>query len=907
MTTGAVLAGFYDYRLVALSVFISIVACYAALDLSERGTTARGKIRLAWLWGGAAPMGIGIWAMHYIGMLAFHLPIPVQYDWPTVLLSLLVAILASGVALFVVSRPTMGMVRAILGSVIMGSGIAGMHYIGMEAMRLKAMCVYSPGIVVLSVALAVAISFVALKLAFAQREDRTRWGERKILSAVIMGLAIPIMHYVGMAAATFVPDPALRLNLANSVSISRFGLASLSFVTLVILVHVSIVSGIDRRFAAKEQELTQSQVQLQIIFDNMSEGIAVLDSKGNVSQMNKAAALFFGLPREQIEREKLKDLLDAFTPDGEFLPLDQRPGAMALRGQFVKDHEIALRPRTTGQTRIAEVSTAPIPSPSGAARQVIVSYRDITDRKRTDETQARLAAIVESSEDAIIGKDLQGTVTAWNRGAERTFGYTSEEMIGTPIRRLLPAGAEQEEDEILARIAHGDTVDHFETVRKRKDGQIIHVSLTISPIRNSRGEVVGASKIVRDITARRLMERQLHQSQKMEALGQLTGGIAHDFNNLLGVILGNLDLLERMLPGNDAALKRVQTTQRAAIRGAELTRRLLTTSSRGELNPAPLSLRDALHELVELASRTLGPEIRITTHCEEQLPPVFVDAAGLESALLNLVVNARDAMPRGGSLTFRSDAIDLGADYPAVQTGELKPGRYACISVSDSGPGMSKETMERAFEPFFTTKPRNKGTGLGLAMVYGFMKQSGGAVRLYSEEGYGTTVSLYLPLADEPLKLSRETGPAQEPLKLGGTVLVVDDEAPLLEIAEAFLTDMGFTVLQAEDSTAALNIAAQAGAIDLLVTDIIMPGKMNGIELAQKVSELRPGIRVIFTSGFPAEALAERSGKLVAGPLLHKPYLRAEFTAIIGKTMQEKEPDSRSDSPVGAEERLAEN
>jgi signal transduction histidine kinase len=458
-------------------------------------------------------------------------------------------------------------------------------------------------------------------------------------------------------------------------------------------------------------------------------------------------------------------------------------------------------------------------------------------------------------------------------------------MVGKAYRVVLPAGHENEEDDTQKRILRGELVEHTETVRKRKNGEIVHVSVNASPIRNARGEIVGVSKIVRDISAKRQLERQLRQSQKMEALGQLTGGIAHDFNNLLGVIVGNLDLLDRLLDGNEKARKRVETAQKAATRGAELTRRLLAFSSKEELNPVSVSLQTVIQELMDLSGRTLGPEIRITSHSDGPTPQVYVDVAGLESALLNLVVNARDAMPKGGTLVFRTFAIDLDTHYPPVQTGELKPGRYACISVSDSGPGMSKETMERAFEPFFTTKPRHKGTGLGLAMVYGFMKQSGGTVRLYSEEGYGTTVSLYLPLQDVTDGPVIQAVPAQAPARLDGTALVVDDELPLLEIAHAYLADMGFTVLEAGDSATALGILNGGAKIDLLVTDIIMPGKMNGIELAQAIGQLQPGIRVVFTSGFPAEALAERSGRPVMGPLLRKPYLRSEFMTMVASAM----------------------
>jgi nitrogen-specific signal transduction histidine kinase/CheY-like chemotaxis protein len=393
-----------------------------------------------------------------------------------------------------------------------------------------------------------------------------------------------------------------------------------------------------------------------------------------------------------------------------------------------------------------------------------------------------------------------------------------------------------------------------------------------------------------DVTETRTLEQQFRQSQKMEALGQLTGGIAHDFNNLLGVIVGNLDLLERIVAGNESALKRVTTAQRTALRGADLTRRLLAFSRREQLNPAPIQVEAALRDLAELAGRTLGPEIRIATQCDADLPPVFADAAALESALLNLAVNARDAMPHGGAITLSARLAHLSGSDALIESGELGPGQYARIAVSDSGQGMSRETLDRALEPFFTTKPRDKGTGLGLAMVYGFVKQSGGAIRLYSEVGVGTTVSLFLPLSAQSVEEISLPAPVLAAENPGGTVLVVDDELDLLDIAEAFLAELGYTVIRAADGASALRALEDAGPIDLMVTDIIMPGGINGFELAERVRRLRPGIRILYTSGFPAEALAERSGKLEDGPILNKPYQRAEFADMVRKSLRRTVP-----------------
>jgi PAS domain S-box-containing protein len=765
MFTNVLLTGSYDYRLAALSVLIAILAAYAALDLAGRVTTARRGVRLAWLCGGSLAMGGGIWAMHYVGMEAFHLPVPVTYDWPTVLLSLFAAILAAAIALYAVSRRTVSLRHMVAGGIFMGGGIAAMHYIGMHAMRLPATCVYSPWLVLLSVILAIVVSFVALQQAFRFRETRTSGGWRKLSTAVLMGLAIPTTHYVGMSAVHFVATPSVTDQ--DSVSVFSLGLATIVVATLLTLGLVFLSSIVDRRFLAQAQRLVERELQLQAVFDNMNEGVFVLDRNGKTVLANEAGLRLIGAPEDKNANEQAAELFEVFLPTGEFLPLDQRPVARALRGEFVQSFELIFRRKSTGETDTREISTAPVPDANGHYGQVIVTYRDITESKQ--------------------------------------------------------------------------------------------------------------------------FEKYLQQSQKMEAIGELTGGVAHDFNNMLSVIVGNLDLIERLAADNETILKRVKTAQRAARRGAELTHRLLAFSRNAELKAVPTNLQHSVRNVMELA-HAFGPEFRIVNDFhDDSNTRVLVDPAGLENALLNLMVNARDAMPKGGTLTISTQISNLEENYPAVRAGELDAGRFAHISVSDQGHGMSKETLDRVFEPFFTTKPQGKGTGLGLAMVYGFAKQSHGVVRIYSEPGYGTTVSIYLPLAEtgaQPIPVPIRGLPQA---KSSGNVLVVDDEPDILEIAVAYLEEMGYTVHQANDGVRALEALKQQKNIDLLVSDLIMPGGMNGAELAQMARELAPDIKVIYCSGFAAGILEERNMPLVHGPLLNKPYQRKEFEAIIRSAMKSPE------------------
>ncbi len=636
-----------------------------------------------------------------------------------------------------------------------------------------------------------------------------------------------------------------------------------------------------------DKHLVQMEARYRGLLEAAPDGMVVVNKDGEIVLLNAQAEKRFGYRRDELLGQKVTNII----PKGfaERLIADEtRTAAEALAQQIGTGIEL-IGQRKDGSEFPIEIMLSPLESTEGIL--VTAALRDITVRKDADihlvQMEARYRGLLEAAPDGMVVVNQGGEIVLLNAQAENQFGYRRDELLGQKVTNIIPKGFAERliadgtrtaAEALAQQIGTG-----IELIGLRKNGSEFPIEIMLSPLESTEGILVTAA--IRDISERKQLARQLHQSQKMEAIGQLTGGIAHDFNNLLGVIIGNLDLLDRLVADNPAAIKRVQTAQKAATRGADITRRLLVFSSNEELKPSVVLLGDSIHNTIELAARALGAEIKITTHLDESVPPLFVDPAGLESALLNLVVNARDAMPKGGSIIISSKLQDLDDSHPAVHTGDLKVGRYICVSITDTGSGMSKETQERAFEPFFTTKPRNKGTGLGLAMVYGFVKQSGGTVRVYSEVGHGTTVSLYLPIVEN---LSHPVpADAPQPLneRLGGTVLVVDDEVDLLDIALAYLADMGFTAFKAIDGASALEVLAQQSEIDLMVTDIVMSGGMNGVELVQRARDLRHDLKIIYSSGFPAEALAEKSMPLVDGPLLRKPYQRAEFVAIVSRTM----------------------
>jgi PAS domain S-box-containing protein len=634
-----------------------------------------------------------------------------------------------------------------------------------------------------------------------------------------------------------------------------------------------------RRLAA-EGALQDSEEKYRLLLDGVQDyAILMLDPQGLVAGWSTSAERMQGYTAEEIVGRNFSCFFLAEDIDR------RRPEEMLRIAAATGRHEeVCMCVRKDGSEFLAGISLKPLRNAAGDLRGFSEICRDLTEHKKSEE---RYRGLLEAAPDAMVVVNEAGEIVLLNAQAEKQLGYRRDELLGQNVKNIIPEGfAERLIADALRTTAEAlaqQIGTGIELYGRRKDGTEFPIEIMLSPLQSAEGVLVTAA--IRDISERKQLASQLRQSQKMEAIGLLTGGIAHDFNNLLAIVIGNLGLLERLIDGNDAALKRLKPAQKAAARGADLTRRLLGLASKEDLNPVSIRLDEAIQETIELAGRALGPEIKIFTNFDLAVPAVFVDVAGLESALLNLAVNARDAMPQGGTLTIGTQLSHLDESFPPVQTGELNSGAYARISVSDTGHGMSRETLDRALEPFFTTKTRTKGTGLGLAMVYGFARQSGGTVRLYSEQGHGTTVTLYLPLAGESAPAAPELPAAHVSSHAGGTVLVVDDEPELLEIAHEYLVAMGYSVLRADNAPSALKTIAEDSEIDLMITDIIMPGGMNGVELAEKARLLSPRLKVIYSSGFPADALVERKRTRAGDPMLRKPYQRTEFAAMVRRTL----------------------
>ncbi|MDB4929829.1 MAG: domain S-box protein [Myxococcaceae bacterium] len=740
------------------------------------------------------------------------------------------------------------------------------------------------------------------------------------------------------------------------------------------------------------EQLRVSEARYRRLIEGTTEAIWMLDAGQRISFANARAAELLGYdaPADLIGLG-----IDAFLDADE---------SAATAAQFRRRRdgeggqvEARLR-RRDGAPVWVLVESTPFFDAAGRYEGLLAMAMDVTARRAAEEERARLAAIVESCDEAILGKDLDGRITSWNAGAEQLYGYSRAEMLGRPAALLVRPDRPDEEAGLLARVARGERVVHFETERVCRDGATVPVSLSVSPIRDADGKVVGASSIARDLSAqhraaaasaesarvqqlffasspvpivlfdavtlefvavndaamtlygygreeflrlrltdlrlpteastgalvcgegteewrggathrrkdgttlqveiqsrphrldgravrmavfqdvtdKQQLEAQLRQSQKMEAVGRLAGGVAHDFNNLLSVILGYAELAIGDLRPGEPMRDDLGEIKRAAERAAGLTQQLLAFSRQQILAPRVLDLAEVVAGTEKMLRRLVGEDVALTLLAAPGAALCRVDPGQVEQVVMNLVVNARDAMPAGGQLTIETSAIDLDVAYAAEHL-DVAAGRYVLLSVTDTGCGIDKATMARIFEPFFTTKEKGKGTGLGLSTVFGIVKQSGGHVWVYSEPGVGTTFKVYLPRVDERAEALPPSAPLASTDHGTETVLLVEDEEAVRNLVRQVLRRGGYHVIDAANAGQALLHCEQFGArIHLLLTDVIMP-QMSGRQLAERLAPMRPDMRVLYMSGYTENSIVHH-GVLDAGiAYLAKPVTPARL------------------------------
>ncbi|MGA9947650.1 MAG: PAS domain S-box protein [Xanthobacteraceae bacterium] len=665
-----------------------------------------------------------------------------------------------------------------------------------------------------------------------------------------------------------------------------------------------------RRTEAELERRTDRERLLSAAVQSSNDSIITLTSDGIVTSWNPAAVRLFGWT----DKEMFGRSIDQIVPDDRHHEVPHIFDTIA-RGEILDNYQ-TVRLSKDGRAITVSLSVAPIKLASGSVIGACSVARDITESIKAKERieqemheRRRITGILDntinSMADAVLVGDRDGNIVLCNAAAQRVMnireGMTPAQW--TYAQQIFMADGVTPmplQERPLMRAVRGESFEDYElTVHYPHAGTPITFVATGGPIRAGSQQAAGGVVVYHDVSEARETERQLRQAQKMEAVGQLTGGVAHDFNNILTVITGTIEILEEGVADRPELAAIAKMIDDAAARGAELTNHLLAFSRRQPLQPRDTNVNALIMEVGRLLRPTLGGNIEIESMLDDNASSALIDPSQLTTSLLNLALNARDAMPGGGKLTFETTDAILDDNYAGMNE-EVGPGPYVMIAVSDNGSGIAPDIIDKVFEPFFTTKVLGKGSGLGLSMVYGFVKQSGGHIKIYSEVGHGSTIKMYLPRAATMAQQFTDMAPA-EPIHGGyETVLIVEDDALVRTYVTAQVRALGYRTLAATNAAEALTLIDGDTPIDLLFTDVVMPGTMNGRQLADETRRRRPGIKVLFTSGYAENAIVHH-GRLDPGVLLlAKPYRKQQLAQMIRIALGAMDDDSGGDAVAGA-------
>ena len=620
-----------------------------------------------------------------------------------------------------------------------------------------------------------------------------------------------------------------------------------------------------------ELALRQSEELFRSLTEQTAELITIFAADGTFKYVSPTAERVLGWTAPELLGRTMAEILhpdDVETAAGVMRAIADSPGESAV-------HCIRVRHRN-GSFRVLEgTGTNLLDHP--VVRGIVSNARDVTDRIAAEEGLRFQAHLLDTVEQGVLACDRNGTIVYWNRGAERMLGWGRDEVLGRGYAEVIASDPDPENAQLFDAVVSGAGSRSRVRTLRRRDGTTVIASGTASPLIGANGAIEGIVGVFTDITAQRQLEEQLRQSQKMEAVGKLAGGIAHDFNNLLTVIIGRAEFM-RMAPlGGGDWTHDLEEIRDAAGRAASLTRQLLAYSRKQLLQPKTLQLNDVVASLAPMLGRLIGEDIELVQRLGADVPAIHADPGQLEQVVLNLAVNARDAMPNAGVLTIatRSETIAPGSEVSLANDGVA--GTFCVLSVTDTGVGMDDETASRIFEPFFTTKEVGHGTGLGLSMVFGIAKQSGGFITVRSRLGAGSTFDLYLPALVEQVDDAPKPGPSLNGCGGTETILLVEDSDAVRVLAENILRRLGYTVLTASDGQEALALsAAHPGHIDLVLTDVVMP-RMSGRELAEAITGQRPGVRILYMSGYTDDVIIRKGLHDPSASFMEKPFTTASL------------------------------
>jgi len=1007
----------YDAFYVGLSVIVAVLAAFAALDLAGRFHSAQsdiGPTGVRWILAGGSVLGLAMWSMHFIGMRAMHLPVPIAYNTSLMMLSAVVAIILSLLALMVFNRPEFGVGTVVPGGLLMGAAIAGMHYIAMASLRVEASLRYTTSVVMVSILFGTVASLAALWLASKFRSGVSNKGTLlKISSAVVLGAAISGTHYIGMAAAHFYPgqtgaysaryilasgemdqvvvagailiillavigaifdrnvqagravltsrlagqtlelknseqqyrllfdhnpnpmwvysDSTLAFLAVNEAAVRRYGYSQAEFLSMFRhdirvqpespdhsgngvsaenvgadpswdgqhrkkngnVIDVAVTSraitfdGHDAHIALvldvtspkrAEEALRQSEQQMRLILDNALDAVVTMGSSGAISDWNAQAEKMFGWSRAEAMgrlmsatiipdryREHHDRGLKKFLESGVGPVLNKRIEITALRRDGSEfPVELAISPAKVGEDWTFSAFIRDLTSRAEAERALHASER-------------RLFQILEAVPMGILVADAAGQIVFANAGGQKTLGGRVLPSVGVgklaEVYQAYLAGTDQfypAERMPLMRALQGEAsaVDDMEL---HHGDQVVSLSVEGAPILDTEGKVVSAVMAFIDTTERKSLEAQVRQASKMEAVGQLAGGVAHDFNNLLTVIMSYSSMLLDRLGPEDCNREDVQEIAAASDRAAALTRQLLAFSRKQVMQPQIMDINAVIHDVENMLRRIIGEDIDLQTSLDPGVGTINADPGQLQQVLMNLVVNARDAMPAGGRVQISTSNSRLSVESAAGAVRAVD-GDYVVLTVSDTGTGMTHEVQRRLFDPFFTTKDQGRGTGLGLSTVYGIIKQSGGEIFVHSELGEGSSFNVYFPHFVATAEHRMPEIEAGEVPRGTETVLLVEDDANVRSLATRVLTGYGYKVLVASGGVEALAMALDPSTvIDVVLTDVVMPG-INGRELLEQIVAARPGLASLLMSGYTDDEVLRRGVMQGEAVFLQKPF-----------------------------------